>query len=142
MEGSIRLRGGRSPLEGRVEIYLDREWGTIGVNGWGLEDANVTCRQLGFLTAISALGGGYFQPAPLGTPVHLDHMECDGDEGSVIGCKGQVVQRQRYGPHDQDSGVICAGELDFVCLCMYVCMCRFTMSYMQKSYGHIYMSWK
>ena len=45
---NIRLVGGRTMLEGRVEVLLDGEWGTVCDNGWNDVAASVTCRQLGF----------------------------------------------------------------------------------------------
>ena len=52
--GDLRLVGGDSPRKGRVEIYLNGEWGTIEVRGnligssrerWA---ADAICRQLGY----------------------------------------------------------------------------------------------
>ena len=48
--GQLRLVGGSSENEGRVEICYDNQWGTICDNGWSSEDAKVVCRQLGFQT--------------------------------------------------------------------------------------------
>ena len=42
--------GGSYSWEGRVEIYLYGEWGTITDNGAGFQDAYVVCRQLGYDT--------------------------------------------------------------------------------------------
>ena len=46
--GDIRLRGGTSANEGRVEICDNHAWGTVCDDLWGVPDANVACRQLGF----------------------------------------------------------------------------------------------
>ena len=46
----MRLSGGFNPFEGRVEICINREWGTVCDGGWDDNDAKVVCRQLGFIT--------------------------------------------------------------------------------------------
>lgn len=46
--GAIRLQGGGSEREGRVEICIGNQWGTTCDNQWGPEEAKVVCRQLGF----------------------------------------------------------------------------------------------
>ena len=49
-EGEIRLMDGSTYTEGRVEICMSNEWGTICNQMWDTVDAGVVCRQLG-LTA-------------------------------------------------------------------------------------------
>ncbi len=36
---------------GRLEVFLRREWGTVCGDGFGITEANVACRQLGYPSA-------------------------------------------------------------------------------------------
>jgi len=47
-DGSIRLRGGSTARQGRVEICIEGRWGTVCDSSWNSKDATVVCRQLGY----------------------------------------------------------------------------------------------
>lgn len=45
----MRLAGGNSALQGRVEICIDGQWGTVCDSSWTATDASVVCGQIGLL---------------------------------------------------------------------------------------------
>ena len=44
----MRLVGGESEFEGRVEVCLNRRWGTVGSDGWTQTNTRVVCNELGY----------------------------------------------------------------------------------------------
>ena len=46
--GEVRLIGGYSSTQGRVEVCVHGTWGSVCDDGWGIQDSNVVCKQLGY----------------------------------------------------------------------------------------------
>ncbi|XP_071987987.1 antigen WC1.1-like [Engystomops pustulosus] len=104
----VRLVGGETPCSGRVEVFYNREWGTVCDITWDLFDAAVVCRQIGCGAAQRAPGGGTFISGS--GPIWLEHLFCNGTESSIAQCGG-VISRNTMCDHSQDAGVICTDSL-------------------------------
>jgi hypothetical protein len=48
-DGDVRLVGGVTSNQGRVEVCINNAWGTVCHNSWGYREGNVVCGQLGYL---------------------------------------------------------------------------------------------
>ena len=48
--GMIRLQGGVTSNQGRVEVYCNDQWGTVCDDGFGPNEATTICKQLGYST--------------------------------------------------------------------------------------------
>ncbi|CAH3036097.1 unnamed protein product, partial [Porites lobata] len=111
---SIRLRliGGNWSGEGRVEIYYRGSWGTVCDDNWGIKDAGVVCRQLGYSsTAVSAPQRARFGQGS--GKIWLDEVQCQGNETSIENCR-----HRPWGVHDcshsEDASVICSKTLRLI----------------------------
>eukprot|EP00057_Strongylocentrotus_purpuratus_P011441 XP_011665915.1 PREDICTED: deleted in malignant brain tumors 1 protein-like [Strongylocentrotus purpuratus] len=104
----VRLIGGRSDKEGRVEILYLGTWGTVCDDNWDLSDANVVCRMLGYERAENFSCCAAFGLGP--GPIVLDEVECEGTEANIGHCR-----RSDYETHDcdhsEDVGVLSGPEI-------------------------------
>uniref|UniRef100_A0AC11EGE8 Lysyl oxidase like 4 n=3 Tax=Ovis TaxID=9935 RepID=A0AC11EGE8_SHEEP len=103
-EMKVRLRSGAQVGEGRVEVLVNRQWGTVCDHGWNLISASVVCRQLGFGSAREALFGAQLGQA-LG-PIHLSEVRCRGYERTLGDCPS-LEGSQNGCQHDNDAAVRC-----------------------------------
>ncbi|XP_056151205.1 lysyl oxidase homolog 3B isoform X2 [Lampris incognitus] len=104
----FRLAGyPRKHNEGRIEIFYKGEWGTICDDDFSLTNANVLCRQLGFVSAT-----GWTHSAKYGKgqgKIWLDNVLCNGGEKSIELCKSRGWGNSDC-THDEDAGVVCKDE--------------------------------
>ena len=102
--GNIRLVGGSDKYEGRVEVCVKNQWGTVCDDSWDIVDVHVVCRQLGYSTNNSARA---FYSAYFGEGsglIHLDDVSCEGEESSLFNCKHKSDHNCG---HYKDAGVRC-----------------------------------
>ncbi|XP_066299456.1 CD5 antigen-like isoform X1 [Branchiostoma lanceolatum] len=92
-ESSVRLEGGSSRAQGRVEIYHNGAWGTIcdspnrpsWERWWRDKQARVVCQQLGYLSADDVYMPGSYGDGSL--PVWLSKVTCpNNDERRLKDC--------------------------------------------------------
>ena len=97
--------GGTTPLTGRVEIFLNNQWGTICDDGWDINDANVVCRQLGFPQASKAFSGASHGQGS--GSIWMDNVTCSGSESYIYDC-GHRGWGNNDCTHSQDASVECS----------------------------------
>lgn len=118
-EGAVRLVGGTTPLEGRVEIFLFGQWGTVCDDTWDLTEATVVCHQLGYLRAVGAPGTATFGAGS--GPSWYRYVRCIGNEMSLTECKTLFRLSGNGCYHSRDAGVVCSSESLGLLCALFIC---------------------
>ena len=112
----LRLVGGATANEGRLEMLLDGQWGTVCDDYWGKADADVACRALGYeegsVAEATQFMRAYFGAGAQSMPIWLDNVQCAGTETSLLDCsrRDSPAVGVHNCRHREDVGVRCAGE--------------------------------
>ena len=108
-DGDIRLVGGKSEREGRVEICYNGVWGTVCDYGWDQVDADVVCRQLGFsYQRALATNNSHFGDGE--GPILFENVRCNQFHSNISQC----IDFQHIGTFHRcvhTAGVICEGMI-------------------------------
>ena len=92
------------PDAGRVEILHDGEWGTVCDDNWDDRDAEVACRELGYITGEVLHYTWYNEGSGR---IWLDEVQCAGNETSLANCPHKA-----WGDHNcihaEDAGILCS----------------------------------
>ena len=113
--GDIRLVDGNI-YEGRVEVCVNNQWGTVCDDLWDTSDAEVVCKQLGLeYSNADAYTDAFFGE---GTgPIWLDNVQCIGSEKELLNCSNNGIGNHNCG-HNQDAGVECFTNGNFMLMIM------------------------
>ena len=110
---NVRLVGGSSPSQGRVEVCYKKQWGTICSNyGWYISTlfANVICRQLGYSYFNPTVYNNsyiYFGDGSGGIYFYTPTLLCTGNENSLQDCYHPPVGYHNCYDHYSDIGLEC-----------------------------------
>lgn len=105
IESPVRLAGGSTPYEGRLEIFHEGRWGTVCNSGFDATAAKIICNSIGYPSDSPSL----MSASGFGTPpstVWLDGVRCNGNETAI-----DVCTHNRFGltscTHDKDVAIMC-----------------------------------
>ncbi|GCB70791.1 hypothetical protein scyTo_0001370 [Scyliorhinus torazame] len=102
---AVRLQNGPNPCQGRVEVFYNATWGTVCADSFGIQDAEVVCKQLSCGSARSVDREVTFGR---GTgPIWLDDVDCRLHESLLWQCPSSPWGQHNC-KHKEDIGVICS----------------------------------
>ncbi|XP_065934945.1 uncharacterized protein [Magallana gigas] len=102
---NVRLVGGNSSAEGRVEVFYNGEWGTVCDDNFDDKDAAVVCSMLGY----SSMNAKSKQQAFFGQGtgrIWIDELKCTDYDTSIFNCSQNILGSHDCG-HREDAGVVC-----------------------------------
>uniref|UniRef100_A0A8C7NV49 Lysyl oxidase homolog n=1 Tax=Oncorhynchus mykiss TaxID=8022 RepID=A0A8C7NV49_ONCMY len=101
----LRLAGDkRKHYEGRVEVYYNGEWGTVCDDDFSIHAANILCRELGYVEAVSWSPSSKYGKGE--GRIWLDNVHCSGRERTLAQCKSNGFGVSDC-KHSEDVGVVC-----------------------------------
>ena len=116
---TVRLVGGSTNNEGRVEVYFNGQWMRVCGDGWDISHAEVVCRELSFGPPTQVFYGSGSGPVWLNNLNCVDNVNCVGTESTIAQCSSDRWNNRVSDFSQTDAGVICAGKL-IICLILYV----------------------
>ena len=107
---TLRLAGGASNMEGRLEVLYNGQWGTVCGNDWDKRDAQVACRQLGFNFFVRSTSAVEFGVGN-GT-IMMSSLGCNGSESNLLDCDHGGLGFTTC-VHTNDVGLVCSSKHGF-----------------------------
>ncbi|KAL4715552.1 hypothetical protein ACJJTC_009178 [Scirpophaga incertulas] len=106
----IRLLGGRTPHEGRLQVRIDEKWGTVCNYKWNIINAAVVCNQLGLALNPE---DWFLEPNEIPTAgtsedILLSNIECTEFDNDLTKCKSETKDHfENSCTHENDVGIRC-----------------------------------
>lgn len=108
----IRLLGGATEMEGRLQVHLDGKWGTVCDYGWNVISAALVCNQLGYALNPSdwQLQRSELPNAGTSEDVILSNVQCTEHDIDITKCRSERASKKDFFnscSHIQDVGIRC-----------------------------------
>ena len=106
--GDVRLAGSLGDNEGRVEVCVNNQWGTICDDSWSVTSTALTCKLLNKFGG-ELISPGDFEGADT-VPILLDDVKCTGSESNLLSCPQLPRSSAHDCTHTEDVAVRCLGQ--------------------------------
>ncbi|RXN02328.1 lysyl oxidase -like protein [Labeo rohita] len=104
----LRLAGEkRKHNEGRIEVFYEGEWGTVCDDDFTIHAAQVVCRELGYVEAVSWSPSSKYGKGE--GRIWFDNVHCKGNEKSLAQCESNGIGVSDC-KHTEDVGVVCSDK--------------------------------
>lgn len=84
----VRLRGGKAPFSGYLEIFYSNQWGFVcDAGSWTHQEADLVCKQLGFSRGVRSTTQGLVHGPVDSDRKMTEKVECQGFERHLQECR-------------------------------------------------------
>ncbi|XP_063235879.1 protein bark beetle isoform X2 [Bacillus rossius redtenbacheri] len=106
----VRLLGGRTSREGRLQVRVGATWGTVCNYGWSITAAALVCHQLGLVLDPDDwfLQRAEIPDAGTNEPVLLSNVRCSEEDVDITRCRAETADDlENSCGHESDVGLRC-----------------------------------
>ncbi|XP_060532359.1 protein bark beetle isoform X2 [Cylas formicarius] len=106
----VRLLGGVAETEGRLQVKVNNQWGTVCNYGWTMENAALVCQQLGYVLNPDDwyLERSEVPSAGTAEPVILSNVRCTKFDLDITRCRSETSEDfSNSCDHENDVGLRC-----------------------------------
>ncbi|KAK2577430.1 hypothetical protein KPH14_003537 [Odynerus spinipes] len=107
----VRLLGGKTNLEGRLQVRIGEKWGTVCNYGWTMLDASIVCHQLGLTLDPDNwfIERSQIPNAGINEDILLTNVRCTEGDNDISKCRAETVDDfENSCTHENDVGVRCS----------------------------------
>ncbi|XP_046141163.1 protein bark beetle isoform X2 [Osmia bicornis bicornis] len=107
----VRLLGGKTNLEGRLQVKVGEKWGTVCNYGWTIRDAALVCHQLGLTLDPDnwLMERSQIPNAGINEDIVLSNVRCTENDNDLSKCRAETEQNfENSCTHENDVGVRCS----------------------------------